>query len=160
MKGLLTGLLTTLKTTLRGPVTVQYPDQHIPLSPRYMGFPALIWDKKIDEPACTGCLVCARYCPTECITVSMKDNPRLKEGTSPRKKIVNDFQIDMARCILCGICVEVCNFDAIVMTDSHEESTQSRRNLIYDMDRLFKVGREYQDRKGIEVRATAEKEAE
>ena len=151
MKGLLQGLVTTIKTTLRKPVTVQYPDQHIPLSPRYMGFPALIWDKKLDEPACTGCQVCARMCPTECITVTMKDNPRHADSTSPRRKIVDDFSIDYSRCILCGICVEVCNFDAIVMTDAHEEAVSFKGTLKMDMKRLFELGREYQDRKGIEV---------
>ena len=151
MKGLLKGLVTTVKTTFRKPVTVQYPDEHLPLSPRYMGFPALIWDKKVDEPACTGCMVCMRNCPTECITVTMKDNPRHAEGTSTRRKIVDDFSINYARCILCQICVEVCNFDAIVMTDLHEAAVGVRSDLKADMKRLFEIGREYQDRKGIVV---------
>lgn len=158
MKGFLNGLAVTLKTAFRKPVTVQYPDAHLPLSARYLGFPALLWDEQVDEPACTGCQVCMRYCPTECMTVSMKDNPLFKEGKSKRRKIVDDFQIRMERCILCGICVEVCNFEAIAMTDYHEQADLSRGGLIATKDILFKMGRDYQKRAGIVVGAGAGEE--
>ena len=46
----LKGMLVTLTTTLRKPVTAQYPKQHLPIQPRYMGFPALTWDYQVDEP--------------------------------------------------------------------------------------------------------------
>ncbi len=151
MIGFAKSLAVTLRTMLRRPVTVQYPDAHLPMSPRYLGFPALLWDEKVDEPACTGCLVCARYCPTDCIQVSMKDNPLHKEGRSPRRKIVDDFQIRMERCILCGICVEVCNFGAIAMTDYHEEADLGRGGLIATKEDLFRMGRDYQRRAGIVV---------
>ncbi|MBI2846607.1 MAG: NADH-quinone oxidoreductase subunit I [Chloroflexi bacterium] len=141
MIGLLKGLNTTLKTLFRRPVTVQYPDEHLPLAPRYKGFPALLWDDNVQEPYCVGCQVCARYCPTECITVTMKDNTKFKDGTSTRKKIVDFFQIDMAKCIVCAICVEVCNFDAIVMSDAHEESVFSRGEMVADLNRLLEMGR-------------------
>jgi NADH-quinone oxidoreductase subunit I len=148
-----------MKTAFRKPVTVQYPDAHLPMSPRYLGFPALLWDEKADEPACTGCQVCMRYCPTECMTVSMKDNPLFKEGKSKRKKIVDDFQIRHERCILCGICVEVCNFEAIAMTDYHEQADLSRGGLIATKDILFKMGRDYQKRAGIVVGGGGEEKA-
>ncbi|MCH8283330.1 MAG: NADH-quinone oxidoreductase subunit I [Chloroflexi bacterium] len=151
MIGLFKSLVVTLQSMLRKPVTVQYPGEHLPMSPRYLGFPGLLWDDAIDEPACTGCLVCARYCPTDCITVSMKDNPLYKEGKSKRRKIVDDFQIRMERCILCGICVEVCNFEAIAMTDYHEEADISRGDLIATKEDLFRMGRDYQKRAGIVV---------
>ncbi len=160
MIGLFRGLAITLRTMRRKPVTVQYPGEHLTMSPRYLGFPALLWDDGVDEPACTGCLVCARYCPTECISVSMKDNPLHKEGKSPRRKIVDDFQIRMERCILCGICVEVCNFAAIAMTDYHEEADISRGGLIATKDDLFRMGRDYQKRAGIVVGAARGKERE
>ena len=103
MIGFLNSLVVTLKTTFRKPVTVQYPDDHIPMSPRTLGFPVLLWDASDDEPACTGCMVCMRYCPTDCSTVSMKDNALHADGKSKRRKIVDDFQIRMERCILCGV---------------------------------------------------------
>ncbi len=144
MKGTLKGLLTTLKTTFRKPVTAQYPDERLPVAKRFYGFPGLLWDDKVGESMCVGCQVCARYCPTECITVTMMDNPKLKEGTSKRKKIVDDFKIDLARCIVCGICVEVCNIDAIAMTHEHESGTSGRLKLIADIDRLHEMGRKWQ----------------
>lgn len=153
MIGTLKALFTTLKTTLRRPVTVQYPGEHLPLQPRYMGFPGLIWDDKVNESACTGCLACARICPTECIAVTMKDNARFKEGTSPRRKIVDHYELDIANCIVCGLCVEVCNFDAIVMTDVHEKGAPARRRLVIDIESLHRWGTDYVKRmraKGIE----------
>ena len=165
MIGFLKGLGVTLLTMARKPVTVQYPGKptkgtqpsnarggdHIPLSPRNLGFPALLWDETIDEPACVGCKVCERYCPTECMTVSIKDNPLNKEGKSSRKKIVDDFEIRMERCILCGICVEVYNFEAIAMTDYHEEAGITREGLIASKSALFRMGRDYQSRAGLKV---------
>jgi len=158
MKGTLRGLAVTLKTLSKRPVTVQYPKEHLPLAPRYAGFPLLLWDDKIDEPACTGCQVCMRYCPTECMTVTMKDNPKFKEGTSKRRKIVDEFEIRMERCILCQICVEVCNFNAIRMSDLHEEADLGRGELIMTKEKLFEQGRAYQKRAGIVVGGEEEEE--
>ena len=165
MIGFLRSMATTLRSMLRKPVTVEYPGKplpgrqpsparggkHLPMSDRYLGFPALLWDNVVNEPSCTGCLVCMRYCPTECIKVTMKDNPLFAEGKSSRRKIVDDFQIRMERCILCNICVEVCNFEAIAMTDYHEEADITRGGLIATKDDLFRMGRDYQQRAGIEV---------
>ncbi|MQG20645.1 MAG: 4Fe-4S dicluster domain-containing protein [SAR202 cluster bacterium] len=140
------GLITTLKTTFRRPVTVQYPSTHLPLTPRYMGFPVLTWDFKIQEPYCTGCLVCARVCPTDVITVSMKDNPKAANEESHRRKIVNDFKLDISNCILCGLCVEFCNFDAIIMSDFHEEGSLTRVEQDLPLVTLLDMGKEMQDK--------------
>ncbi len=148
MKGILKGLKTTIKTMLRSPVTVQYPNQHLPMAPRFMGLPGLLWDDVISESKCVGCKVCARYCPTDCMYVTIKDNENYKEGKSHRKKMVDDFMIDFSRCIVCGICVEVCNFEAIVMTREHEIGDPSRRGLWTDMDTLHDMGRRYEDEMG------------
>lgn len=152
MKGLLKGMMATLKTAFQKPVTVQYPGERLPLSPRDLGFPVLLWNDKVGEPQCTGCQVCMRYCPTDCISVTMKDNPLFKEGKSKHKKVVDDFQIRMERCILCGICVEVCStFVAIAMSDYHEEANLSRGGIIATKEDLLRMGKEFQDRKGLVV---------
>lgn len=148
MIGVIKGLSTTIKTMLRSPVTVQYPDKHLPMADRFMGFPGLLWDVKIDESKCVGCKVCARYCPTDCMYVSIKDNEKYAEGKSHRKKMVDDFVLDISRCIVCGICVEVCNFDAIVMTQIHEIGNTGRRGLWADMDTLHAMGKEYEEEHG------------
>ena len=144
MLGILKALKTTLQAAMRKPVTVQYPKEKKELPHRSRGFPVLLWDFDIDEPFCTGCQVCARACPVDCITVTMKDNPKKAAGKSKRKKIVEDFFLDYARCMRCDICVEVCNFDAIVMNNTWEGvelSTYDRRDLVLDTDALLKQSR-------------------
>ncbi|MBI4329368.1 MAG: NADH-quinone oxidoreductase subunit I [Chloroflexi bacterium] len=144
MIGTFKGLVTNLFLAFKKPVTVQYPWEHAPLAPRYMGFPVLTWDGEVGEPFCTGCLVCARVCPTDCITVTMKDNPKAATGESHRRKIVEDFHLNTANCIVCGLCVEYCNFDAIIMSDLHEEGATTRGDLVWDLARLLEEGKKQQ----------------
>ena len=146
MIGSLKGLLVTLNSAIRKPVTAQYPDpqSRIEVENRYMGFPALLWDYTADEPYCTGCMVCIRECPTQCMSATMQDNPKNTTGDSRRRKIVNEFEINLGRCILCGICVEGCNFDAIEMSHEHELSTYSRNGDRLDLNDLLQMGMNYQ----------------
>ena len=146
MIGFLEGLVVTLKTTLRRPVTAQYPDpnKRIQVAARFMGFPALTWDAEVAEPYCTGCMVCIRDCPTQCMSAQMKDNPLFEEGKSRRRKIIEEFEINLGRCILCGICVDVCNFDAIEMGHEHELSKYERNGNRVDLPQLLEMGKEYQ----------------
>ena len=147
MLGSIKGMVVTLLSTMSGlrkPVTVQYPNQHLPIQPRYMGFPALTWDNEVGEPYCPACMVCIRDCPTQCMSAKMMDNPLHKEGKSPRRKMVETFEINLNRCILCGICVEVCNFDAIVMSHDHELSTYERNGDRVDLVQLLEMGKRHQ----------------
>lgn len=147
----LKGMVITLVSTLKGlkePVTRQYPNTPTPVQPRYMGFPALTWDDKVPEPYCTGCMVCVRNCPTQCMTAVMQDNPKHAAGESPRRKIIKEFEINLNRCILCGICVEVCNFDAIVMSHEHEMSTFQRNGDRVDLPALLQIGVKFQRETG------------
>jgi formate hydrogenlyase subunit 6/NADH:ubiquinone oxidoreductase subunit I len=140
MIGVLKGLATTLSTFVRRPVTIQYPEQHRELPERTRGFPLLLWDQQVVEPFCTGCHACERACPVECMTVTMKDNPKHAAGDSKRRKIVDKFYIDYARCMQCNICVEVCNFEAIAMNNTWkawETSTFDRSDLVLDLDDLL-----------------------
>jgi len=140
----------TLKTAFRKPVTAQYPDpkKRLAVAKRYMGFPALLWDEDVDEPYCTGCMVCIRDCPTQCMTAEMKDNPKFADDTSRRRKIVDYFEINLGRCILCQICVDVCNFDAIEMSHEHELSKFQRNDNRVDLAQLLKMGNEYREKTG------------
>ncbi len=144
MLGLAKAIQTTVRAALRRPVTVKYPMEKKELSHRTRGFPVLLWDFEKDEPFCTGCQVCARYCPVDCITVTMTDNPKFAEGKSKRKKTVDRFFLDYARCMRCDICVEVCNFSAIVMNntwDGIELSRFDRQDLVMDKDALLRQSR-------------------
>ncbi len=141
------GMMLTLASTVKGmrkPVTREYPKAPTPVQPRFMGFPALTWDDEVGEPFCTGCMVCIRNCPTQCMSASMMDNPLNSDGKSHRRKIVDYFEINLNRCILCGICVEVCNFDAIVMSHEHEMSTYERNGDRVDLPALLKIGMKHQ----------------
>ena len=146
MIGFLEGLIVTLKTTLRRPVTAQYPEpaKRLAVADRYMGFPALTWDYDVSEPYCTGCMVCIRDCPTQCMSATMKDNPLHAEEKSRRRKIIDEFEINLGRCILCGICVDVCNFDAIEMSYDHELSKYQRNGNRVELQQLLKMGTAYQ----------------
>jgi NADH-quinone oxidoreductase subunit I len=142
MKGLLKGMATTLTTFARRPVTRQYPESHRELPERDRAFPVLLWDDNIEEPYCTGCHACERACPVECMTVLMKDNPNHQNlgGTSKRRKIIDKFWRDYARCMRCNICVEVCNFEAISMNNTwtgHEMSVYDRSDLVMDLPQLL-----------------------
>ncbi len=147
MLGTFKSLLTTMKLALKPPVTAEYPSIAPALAPRFMAHPVLTWDKEVPEPYCTGCLVCMRICPTDCIDVAMMDNPKYAEGDSTRRKIVEYFDLNVADCIMCGLCVEYCNFDAIIMSDNFDASQYARPNLMYDLDQLLEAGKE-QEAKG------------
>ncbi len=147
MRGIARSMLTTLGAFTRRPVTRAYPTVHRPLPERDRAFPILLWDQDIDEPFCTGCHACERACPVECMTVLMKDNPRhtSQGGNSSRRKIIDKFWIDYARCMRCNICVEVCNFDAIAMNNTwqgHELSVYDRSDLVMDLPQLLSQHRQ------------------
>jgi NADH-quinone oxidoreductase subunit I len=144
MIGIFKGLLTTLSTAMRRPVTIQYPDVKHPLPVRERSFPILLWDFEHDQPFCTGCNICVRNCPVDCMTATMMDNPKFAAGQTDKKKIVEKFWIDYARCMRCNICVEVCPFEAIAMDNTwagHEQSVYDRRDLHKDIDDLLEGSR-------------------
>src|SRR5688572_16759531 len=140
MIGVLRSLGVTWSTMFRKPVTIQYPTEHRKVPERDRAFPILLWDFDVDESFCTGCHACERACPVECMTVTMKDNPKHGAGESKRRKIVDKFYIDYARCMQCNICVEVCNFEAIAMNNTWrawETSTFDRSDLVVDLEDLL-----------------------
>jgi NADH-quinone oxidoreductase subunit I len=149
MIGVLRSLGITMSTMMRKPVTIQYPTVHRKVPERDRAFPVLLWDFEKDEPFCTGCHACERACPVECMTVTMKDNPKFGEGGSKRRKIIDQFFIDYGRCMRCNICVEVCNFDAISMNNTwsgHELSSVDRLDLVMDLDQLMVLSKTRQMR--------------
>jgi NADH-quinone oxidoreductase subunit I len=160
MLGNLMGLVITLVEFFKPVVTAQYPKEHLPLAPRFMGFPALTWDQDVGEPYCTGCMVCVRYCPTQCMSATMTDNPLFQEDKSKRRKIVGEFEINLGRCILCGICVDVCNFDAIEMSHEHELSVFVRNGNRATKERLLEMGWDHQQKTGWKPAAAAEEASE
>ena len=131
--GLLKGLGVTLKHMLRPAVTQQYPHERPDLEPRTRGVIALL------DENCTVCMLCSRECPDWCIYIdSHKETvPPAKEGGRARTRNVLDrFAIDFALCMYCGICVEVCPFDALWWSPEFEYAEYAIDGLLHEMDKL------------------------
>src|SRR5688572_9158092 len=132
-RGLAQGLATTFKRLTRRAVTAQYPDVLPELPPRSRGVIALT------EENCTVCMLCARECPDWCIYIEGHADlaPPRREGGKPRRVAKLDrFDIDYALCMYCGICVEVCPFDALHWSPEFEYSEMSIADLLHDKHRL------------------------
>jgi formate hydrogenlyase subunit 6/NADH:ubiquinone oxidoreductase subunit I len=79
------------------------------------------------------------------MSATMVDTLSHVAGKSHRRKIVGEFEINLGRCILCGICVDVCNFDAIEMSHEHELSKYERNGNRVDLSELLSMGIRYQN---------------
>jgi len=114
-------------------VTVQYPDEIAPLPPRSRGVIAL------KEENCTVCMLCARECPDWCIYIEDHKERRAPKGEGKRAKsfnVLDRFAIDYALCMYCGICVEVCPYDALFWSPEFEYAEGDITHLTHEMDRL------------------------
>jgi NADH-quinone oxidoreductase subunit I len=131
--GLLKGLGVTIKQMFKPTVTQQYPHVKPELAPRTRGVIALM------DENCTVCMLCSRECPDWCIYIdSHKETvPPAKEGGRARTRNVLDrFAIDFALCMYCGICVEVCPFDALFWSPEFEYSEYDMGNLLHEKEKL------------------------
>jgi NADH-quinone oxidoreductase subunit I len=130
--GLVKGLGVTFRTMSRRAATQQYPHVRPKLPARTRGVIALL------EENCTVCMLCSRECPDWCIYIdSHKEQVAPKEGGRARTRNVLDrFAIDYALCMYCGICVEVCPFDALLWSPEFEYAEFSHEAMTHEMDRL------------------------
>lgn len=131
-QGLVEGLGVTLRTMFEGAVTVQYPHEKEEPPTRARGVIAL------KEENCTVCMLCAEL-PR---LVHLHRGPQ--GGPSPRRaggrersvSVLDRFDIDFALCMYCGICVEVCPFDALFWSPEFEYSEGSIAKLLHDKRKL------------------------
>jgi NADH-quinone oxidoreductase subunit I len=130
--GLVKGLAVTLKHALRPSITQQYPEEKPDLPPRTRGVIAL------KEANCTVCYKCSRECPDWCIYIDAhKETHDPASGGKARSvKVLDRFAIDFALCMYCGICVEVCPFDALFWSPEFEYSEYEVDLLTHEKDRL------------------------
>jgi len=131
-KGLAKGLAVTLRTMTRRSITAEYPDVMPELPPRSRGVIALF------EENCTVCMLCARECPDWCIYIDSHKETVQAEGAarSRQRNVLDRFAIDFSLCMYCGICIEVCPFDALFWSPEFEYADFDIRDLTHEKDRL------------------------
>ncbi|MCF8527487.1 MAG: 4Fe-4S dicluster domain-containing protein [Candidatus Nanopelagicales bacterium] len=92
--------------------------------------------------SCTSCMICVQECPTWCITLESHTEQISEEGARrPRSvSVLDSFAIDFGLCMYCGICVDVCPFDALAWMPEHDYATHDRGALVHDTSRLASWG--------------------
>ena len=129
---LLQGMWLTLKYVFRPKVTLNYPYEKGPLSPRFRGEHVLRRYPNGEE-RCIACKLCEAICPALAITIEAE--PR-EDGSRRTTR----YDIDMTKCIYCGFCQEACPVDAIVEGPNLEFTTETREELLYDKAKLLANG--------------------
>jgi len=129
---LVTGMALTFSYMFRKKITINYPFEKGPLSPRFRGEHALRRYPNGEE-RCIACKLCEAICPAQAITIEAE--PR-DDGSRRTTR----YDIDMVKCIYCGLCEEACPVDAIVEGPNFEYSTENREELLYDKEKLLANG--------------------
>lgn len=134
---LLQGLALTGTYLFRRKLTVLYPEEKTPLSPRFRGLHALRRYPNGEE-RCIGCKLCEAVCPAQAITI---ETAQREDGTRRTTR----YDIDMTKCIFCGFCEESCPVDSIVETAIFEFHGETRGDLHYTKEMLLAVGDRYEE---------------
>ena len=131
-KGLVKGLAVTMKHLLHRSITQQYPHEKPPLPPRTRGVIAL------KEANCTVCYKCSRACPDWCIFIDAHKETHDPAGGGKARstKVLDRFAIDYSLCMYCGICVEVCPFDALFWSPEYEYAEYDIHDMLHEKERL------------------------
>ena len=132
---LLKGLNVTGRYFFRRKITVQYPEEKTPISPRFRGLHALRRYANGEE-RCIACKLCEAVCPALAITI---ESEQREDGTRRTTR----YDIDLFKCIYCGFCEEACPVDAIVETRIHEYHMEAPGENIMTKDKLLAVGEKY-----------------
>ena len=145
LKEIFLGLAITLKYFFKPKVTINYPYQKGPISPRFRGEHALRRYPDGEE-RCIACKLCEVICPAQAITIEAEE----RADGSRRTTI---YDIDMIKCIYCGFCQEACPVDAIVEGPNFEFATETREELYYNKAKLLSNGDRWESalRRNIEL---------
>ena len=133
LRELIKGLALTGRYLFARKITIQFPEEKTPQSPRFRGLHALRRYPSGEE-RCIACKLCEAVCPAQAITIEA--GPRRNDGTRRTTR----YDIDMVKCIYCGLCQEACPVDAIVEGPNFEFATETREELYYDKERLLANG--------------------
>jgi NADH-quinone oxidoreductase subunit I len=144
---LLQGLMVTGKQLFARKVTIQYPEERIPQSPRFRGLHALRRYPNGEE-RCIACKLCEAACPAVCIYI---DSEERSDGTRRTTR----YDIDLFKCIYCGFCEEACPTYAIVMTRFYEFHEEMRGQSIITKRELLAMGEKFEQQIAIDRAADA-----
>ncbi|MEZ5499436.1 MAG: NADH-quinone oxidoreductase subunit NuoI [Steroidobacteraceae bacterium] len=133
---LLKGMTVTGRSLFKKKVTVNYPEEKTPQSPRFRGLHALRRYPNGEE-RCIACKLCEAVCPALAITIESSVSANGTRRTSR-------YDIDLFKCIYCGFCEEACPVDAIVETRIHEYHMEARGENIMSKDKLLAIGDRYE----------------
>lgn len=122
----------TFEAFFQPKVTLNYPFEKGPLSPRFRGEHALR-RYPTGEERCIACKLCEAICPAQAITIEA-------EARADGSRRTTRYDIDMTKCIFCGFCQEACPVDAIVEGPNFEYAVETHEELIYDKDKLLANG--------------------
>ena len=134
---LLRGMMLTGRHLFTRKITIQYPDEKTPMSPRFRGLHALRRYPNGEE-RCIACKLCEAVCPALAITI---ESDQRDDGTRRTTR----YDIDLTKCIFCGLCEESCPVDAIVETRIFEYHGEKRGDLYYTKPMLLAIGDKYED---------------
>jgi len=133
---LLKGLCLTQRYFWRRKITIQFPEEKTPVSPRFRGLHALRRYPNGEE-RCIACKLCEAVCPALAITI---DSEQRADGTRRTTR----YDIDLFKCIYCGFCEEACPVDSIVLTDIQHYSIDERGENIATKEKLLAIGDHYE----------------
>jgi NADH-quinone oxidoreductase subunit I len=133
---LVSGLALTLKYLFKRKVTINYPYEKGPISPRFRGEHALRRYPNGEE-RCIACKLCEAVCPALAITIESEER---QDGSRRTTR----YDIDMTKCIYCGLCEEACPVDAIVEGPNFEFAAETHEELLYDKDKLLSNGERWE----------------
>ncbi len=134
---LLKGMAITGRHLFHRKITIQFPDEKTPQSPRFRGLHALRRYPNGEE-RCIACKLCEAVCPALAITI--ESEPRA-DGTRRTTR----YDIDLTKCIFCGFCEESCPVDSIVETRIFEYHGERRGDLVYTKEMLLAIGDRYEE---------------
>ena len=130
------GLKLTGRHLFKRKITVMYPEEKTPMSPRFRGLHALRRYPNGEE-RCIACKLCEAVCPALAITI---ESEQRADGTRRTTR----YDVDLVKCIFCGFCEESCPVDAIVETHILEYHGEKRGDLYYTKEMLLAVGDRYE----------------
>jgi len=130
------GLNITGKFFFKRKVTIQYPEEKTPTSPRFRGIHALRRYPNGEE-RCIACKLCEAVCPALAITIESEER---SDGTRRTTK----YDIDLFKCVYCGLCEESCPVDSIVLTRFQDYHMENRGENILTKQKLLAIGDEYE----------------